>query len=205
MKKTMIIAVLLLSVGLSSFTWAQKEYGLPAGTKAPDFSASNYLGQTVNLSEYYAEGPIVLLFYRGAWCPYCNRQLKDFQDHLDGFEPFNAAVIAISVDTTEFAAQSAREYNLDFEVVGNPDASILQDYNLVYQVPEDLNKKYREEYGINLKEHSGREDGIIAVPAIMIIDANGRIVYSYANEDYKVRKSAEEIIEELKKIYPSEE
>ncbi len=202
MKKFFPLCLALAVIAFIEPVAAQKEYGLPKDTQAPDFLAKNYLGQPVQLSEYYEEGPVVLLFYRGGWCPYCNRQLKNFQDNLNRFEPYNAAVIAVSVDTPENATQTAQENVLDFEIISNPQADILTSYNLTFQVSAELKEKYLKEYNIDLEKYSGRTDGIIAVPAIFIIDRNGKIVYSYVNEDYQVRKTAQEILDELNKFFP---
>lgn len=202
MKKlgALFLTAFLITFPVGSF--AQKTYGLAVGTQAPDFSAQNYLGQKVTLSDYAKEGPVILLFYRGAWCPYCTLQLKNFQDNLSQFEPYNAAIIAISVDTPEYAAVVAEKQKIDFEIISNPQADILTSYNLVFEVPEDLRNKYFNEYKIDLKAHSGRTDGIIAVPAVFIVDSSQKVVYAYANEDYKIRKSAEDILSELQQYFP---
>lgn len=202
MRKWVFTFFLLSALSLTTFSWAQKIYGLPVGTPAPDFIARNYLDQPVKLSEYYTEGPVVLIFYRGGWCPYCNRHLKELQDNLHAFVSHNAAIIAVSVDTPENVAKTAQENALDFEIISNPSADILTSYNLAYQLSADLKEKYLKEYNIDLEKYSGRTDGIIAVPAVFIIDQTGKIVYAYANEDYKVRKIPQEILDELDTLFP---
>lgn len=198
MKKMFLSLLFLLMLG--SLSSAQEMPGLKVGDLAPDFVANDFRGEKIQLSQYYADGPVILIFYRGSWCPYCNAQLQQLQSNLVEFRKYNASVIAVSVDKIDKAAEAVEGYDLEFEVVSNPEGDILERYGLMYQVPDELNKKYKEQYNIDLEAASGRTDHVIAIPATYIIDIDGTIVFAYANEDYKVRTSSEEIIEELKKI-----
>lgn len=168
--------------------------------KAPDFEALNYEGKMVRLSQFYKKGPVVFVFYRGGWCPYCNLQLKQLQLNLDEFKKYNASLIAISVDKPVKAAETVKNLSLGFDAISDQQTNILKDYNLAYKVPDTLNAKYKDQYGIDLEAASGRTDHVISIPATYIIDQTGRIVFAYANEDYKVRTSPEEILAELEKL-----
>lgn len=198
MRKIFLISSMLLFY--ASILFAQSLPGLNVGNKAPDFEALNYKGEKVGLSQFYEKGPVVLIFYRGGWCPYCNLQLKQLQAKLDDFKQYNAFVIAVSVDKIQSTAKTIEDNDLGFEVISNPEGDILKAYNLVYKVPDELTKKYREQYNIDLEAASGRTDHVIAIPATFIIDQKGIIVFAYANEDYKVRTSPEEILQELEKL-----
>ena len=171
--------------------------GLTVGTAAPDFTAPAYDGKTVTLSELYKKGPVVLIFYRGAWCPYCNLHLKSFQTRLSDLQKLGASVVAVSVDKPEYGTKVVKEGLIDFPVVSDSQTDILKAYNVIYQVPADLAAKYRVAYKIDLEAHSGRADHVIAVPATYVIDSSGKIVFAYANADYKVRTQPEEVIEFL--------
>jgi len=185
----------LVSSGLAA------EPGLKAGSKAPDFKAVNYEGDAVTLSEYLDEGPVVLLFYRGGWCPYCNRQLQEYQGRIEEFDELGAAIIAVSVDQPSNQLKTVAEKKLSFEVISDPQARILKLYNLVYQVPDELVTVYREKYNIDLEAWSGQKNHMIAIPATFVIDADGTIRYAYANEDYKIRPPAEEILKVLESFW----
>lgn len=174
--------------------------GLQTGQKAPDFIAKSYTGAKVSLSSALDDGPVVLVFYRGAWCPYCNLHLKQLQDSLETFEEQGATLIAISVDKADKAAETVAKGHLEFEVITDSQADILKAYGVVYQVPEDMAKKYKESYSIDLEGHSGRTDHIIAQAATYVINQEGIIVFAYANEDYKVRAQPEAILEALKSL-----
>lgn len=174
--------------------------GLQAGIQAPDFEAVTHKGEAIKLSDINKNGPIVLIFYRGGWCMYCNRQLQELQSRLGDFEAQGASIVAISVDLQENAAKSVEAKELGFTVISDPEANLLELYNLIYKVPDDLAKKYKEEYSIDLEAASGRSDHVIAIPAAYVIDRDGRIVFAYANRDYKVRANTDEILGVLKEL-----
>ncbi len=172
--------------------------GLQAGEQASDFTAVNYKGEKVVFSDYYKDGPVVLIFYRGGWCMFCNKQLHAFQQSIEEFEELGVKIVALSVDQQDVAAKYVADKEFDFEIISNPEANILRMYDLVYEVPQDLRKKYKEEYKIDLQKASGRVDGIIAIPATYIVEQGGLITFAYANEDYRIRKSPQEILHILK-------
>jgi len=197
MKKIITFGLMMLFVATSIV--AQEEPGLKSGIQAPDFEALSHQGDPVHLSHIYNEGPVVLVFYRGGWCMYCNRQLQALQSRFDDFKSYGASIVAVSVDLQENAAKSVEEKELEFTVISDPEAHLLELYNLVFQVPDDTVKQY-EGYGIDLKAASGRDDHIISVPATYVIDQSGQIVYAHANRDYKIRPSLDEILDVLKSL-----
>jgi len=198
--RNLIFSCMIFAVFASSL-YAEEMPGLQVGTQAPDFEAPNYKGEEVQLSQLYSNGPVVLIFYRGGWCPVCNVQLLQLQSRLEDFKKYNASLVTVSVDKIEKAAATVKDKGLDFEVISNPQGDILEAYGLIYRVPDELNKKYKEQYNIDLEAASGRTDHVIAIPATYIIDTKGTIVFAYANEDYKVRTSVEKILQELKIIH----
>jgi len=179
---------------------SNNEIGLQVGTTAPDFTGETYRGTTVRLSDLYLNGPVVLIFYRGAWCPYCNLHLKAFQGKFTEFKDLGVTILAVSVDKPQYAQKTVQDDALGFEVISDPGAEILEKYNVIYRVPPDLANKYLNEYKIDLQIHSGRNDHIIAVPATYVIDKTGKIVFAYTNEDYKVRTQPQEIIDFLRSL-----
>jgi len=198
MKKIFILS--LMALFLIGPAIAEETLGLQTGIQAPDFKAVTYQGETIQLSEINQKGPIVLVFYRGGWCIYCNRQLQELQSRLEDFNAQGASVVAISVDLQENAANTVEEKELGFTVISDPDAKLLELYNLIFQVPDELAKKYKEEYSIDLEAYSGRTDHVISIPATYVIDRDGKIVFAYANRDYKVRTSSEKILEVLQSL-----
>ena len=195
MKK--IILWCLLAGVLTAQAQAQTDRGLKAGTLAPNFETVNVLGDPVRLADLTAKGPVVLLFYRGGWCWHCNIQLKAFQKQLVNFQKRQTSIVAISVDTLENAAKFVKDKGFDFQVVSHPEADLLKQYDVVFHVPEETARKYKKKYKVDLVAASGRTDYLIAVPAVYVIDQTGTIVFAYANEDYTIRKTPQEILKVL--------
>jgi len=198
MKRLLIICLIVLF--FITPVIAEEQPGLQAGIQAPDFEAVTHKGEKIKLSDINKNGPVVLIFYRGGWCMYCNMQLQELQSRLSDFEAQGALIVAISVDLQENAAKSVEEKELGFTVISDPEANLLELYNVIYKVPDDLAKKYKEEYKIDLEAASGRNDHIISIPATYVIDQSSKIVFAYANRDYKIRKSPDEILDVLKSI-----
>lgn len=178
--------------------------GLSVGDSAPDFTAPTYDGGMVTLSSAYAKGPVVLIFYRGAWCPFCSLHLKSFQEKKSEFDLLGASIIAVSVDKPEYLKQMSDKNALSFSVVSDAQAEILKNYHVLYTVPAELAEKYKNEYQIDLEAHSGRSDHTIAVPATYVIAPGGKIIFAYSNEDYKVRTKPEEVLDVLKAMTGSQ-
>lgn len=196
--KTFILSMVMIVC--ATVVSAQNTPGLNVGDQAPDFTALTYENQSVTLSDYYKNGPVVLIFYRGAWCPYCNVHLKSFQGRISDFENLGAKIVAVSVDKPEYVKKTVQQEGLSFDVVSDAEGDILHAYNVVFTVPEELAQKYKNEYKIDLEAHSGRGDHVIAVPATYVIDTKGQIVFANANLDYKVRSTPQEVVEILKNL-----
>ncbi len=188
---------------LTTYCWAEESVvmpGLQVGDMALDFSAPNYEGSKVILFDELEKGPVVLVFYRGGWCMYCNKQLHELQSRLNDFKAQGASIIALSVDQVKKASETVEKKSLGFNVISNPGADILEEYGLTYRVPDELAVKYKKEYKIDLEEHSGEAHHTIAIPATYVISPEGTIVYAYANEDYKIRSSIDDVIASLKEL-----
>lgn len=177
------------------------KYGLAPGSPAPLFKAAADSGITYDLEKEIKQGPVVLVFYRGGWCPYCSKHLNELKKALPDIEKRGATLAAISVDRVEKALETQEKQEVGFPLLSDPDAEIVKKYRLAFTLDEATLGKY-ETYGINIEDASGRTHHQIAVPAVYIIGVQGRIEWAYLNEDYKVRAENEMIIaalDELKK------
>jgi peroxiredoxin len=194
-----LVITVLLTGGLvlaqsDGISIGEDEIGLSVGTSAPDFTGETYRGNALTLSDLYNNGPVVLVFYRGAWCPYCNVHLRAFQNNIEKFRDLGASIVAVSVDKPQYATKTVSDEALDFEVISDPGAEILERYNVVFRVPEHLAEKYLQEYNIDLEAHSGRSDHVIAFPASYVIDEDGTIIFADVNLDYKVRTDPDALL-----------
>jgi peroxiredoxin len=189
------LALLLILFSTPVFS---ADYGLIKGAEAPQFSVNDIQGKKVDLAQQAAQGPVVIVFYRGGWCPYCNLQLRNLEAKVAPvLKKHKAKLIAISVDKVDEALKTANKEKLTFQVVSDPDAEILKAYNVRYKVPETLVKKYKDSYKIDLEASSGRKHHVIAVPAVYVVGPKRVIAFAYANEDYKVRAQEKDIIKAL--------
>lgn len=191
--------VLTLLVFISVPTFA-KEFGLPVGKKAPQIKMTDVDGENFNLKKTLKAGPVVLVFYRGGWCPYCNLQLRNLQSEVVPLlEKHKATLVAVSVDRLDEASKTKKNESLGMRVLSDPTASLIKKYNVVNKVSMNLVKKYKSKYKIDLEKSSGEKHHIIAVPAVFVIETDGNITFSYANEDYKTRAQTKDILSALSK------
>ncbi|MCA1010266.1 peroxiredoxin-like family protein [Halobacillus halophilus] len=173
--------------------------GLSEGEKAPNFNLPDAKGNTIELYKQLEEGPVILTFYRGGWCPYCNMELRAYQEILDDIHDSGGELIAISPEQPDHSLSTAEKNDLQFHVVSDVGNETANQYNLIYQLPDYLIEVYKEK-GLRVDEHNGDEAWTLPVSATYVIDQDGTIVYEYTKEDYKDRAEPSEVLEQLKKV-----
>ncbi len=167
------------------------------GDTLPQISLKNQKEEVVSLTDKLNEGKkLVLSFYRGGWCPYCNIQLKALQEILPEIEEKGAELIAITPETPDNSLSTIEKNELSFTVLSDIDNKVADNLNLAYQLPSELNDIYLQ-FGINLEESQGNTDRSVPLAATYVIDANGKAVYHFYHEDYKLRANPKEILEVL--------
>jgi len=170
---------------------------LKTGDKIPEIELLNATGKKVSIQELLKNNKIVLSFYRGGWCPYCNLELKALQQQQQEFDKLGAKLVAISPETPDNSLTTSEKNNLSFEVLSDLDNKIAKEFNLVFTLPEDLREVYNS-FGINLVQSNGNNDHQLPISATYIIDQDGTIKYDFIKEDYKERADPQEIINSLK-------
>ncbi len=171
--------------------------GLTVGQKAKDFKLSNALGQDIVLYDELAKGPVVLIFYRGGWCPFCNIQLKAYQQLLPEIQAQGAQLIAISPQKPDHSLSFQEKEGLEFQVLSDPHGIVTAKYNLLFDVPQGA-KEVMESFGLDLAEYNHTSKWILPVPATFMIDENATIRSAYVNPSFMQRQSPEEIIQALR-------
>ena len=170
------------------------------GEKAPDFILPNPLGKDVQLSDLLSKGPVVVTFYRGSWCPYCNLQLRALQAKLNEIESLGATLVAISPEVPDASMTKNEISNMDFTVLSDQDAKVASQYGVAWEVPEFLLDHMRIDRELDLKEINNGNGSVLPIPATFIIGTNGLVQWNYVNVDYRTRSEPDEIIEALKSI-----
>lgn len=172
---------------------------LQVGDRAPDFELPNATGGTVRLSERLAEGPVVLTFYRGAWCPYCNTQLRDYQEALDRIRAAGASLVAVSPQTPDGSMSMQQKNDLRFAVLSDVGNEVSRAYGLVFQVDRATRERYQA-VGIELDSINGTGAWELPVPATYVVHPDGTIAYAFVEADYTRRASARQVLDALAEL-----
>lgn len=168
--------------------------GLEVGEAAPEVSTTDTDGETVELLGLADEGESLLVFfYRGGWCPFCNFQVREMTEAYDRFDDRDVVPVAISVDKPERGAETEQAYEIPYPVLTDPDLTVHEAFDVTYEAGEQEVEKLREG-GMDIEEASGREHNIYAIPSVFVIDAEGTVRWAHANRDYQVRPSPEQLV-----------
>jgi peroxiredoxin len=174
--------------------------GLKVDERAPDFTLPNAFGKPVSLSTQLDKGPVVLSFYRGAWCPYCNLELKALHGALPHFERLGATLIAVTPQQPDKSLEQVKQDNYPFEILSDLDSTVMRDYRLYFTVPDELSNLYRDRFGLDLAAYNGPGRYELPVPGTFVIDTNGIVRAAFADTDYKRRMEPADIIAALQSL-----
>lgn len=166
------------------------------GDKAPDFSLNNAVGNPVSLSEYLKKGDVVLTWYRGGWCPYCNLTLHALQQELPKFKANGANLIALTPELPDESISTSEKHELEFEVLSDIGNQVAREYGIVFQLTDEVAEIYNRSFGLN--EYNGDESNELPLAATYIINQEGIIVYAFLDADYRNRAEPSELTEFLK-------
>jgi len=196
MPKFFFAVILLLS---QQFLSAQeKPEGLFINSKAPDFKANDQYGNEIRLKEILKDSLVVLVFYRGQWCPFCNRQLKRLEDSLSFIKSKGARLIAVTPEQPEYISKTIEKTKASYPLLYDKDMKIMKAYAVSFEVDERTVSRYKNA-DIDLATANGQKDKVyLPIPAVYIISKEGSVLYRYFDADYKKRPSVKEIIDYLK-------
>lgn len=174
---------------------------LKVGQPAPSFTLPDALGNSVSLSTLLASGPVVISFYRGEWCPFCNIQLRALQQALPAMKQLGASLVAISPEKPDHAIVAAEKNNLTFPVLTDFSNNVARQFGIVFQVGQELQEFSRNVFKNDLALRNGENSYELPVPATYVIDASGIIRFAHVEVNYMTaRAEPEEIIAALKTI-----
>jgi peroxiredoxin len=195
MKKLLLSVSVLLSTLLIHAQTEPK--GLNVNDTAPDFSAKDQDGKLINLKDQLKNGAVVLVFYRGQWCPFCNRQLKKLEDSLSLITGKGASLIAVSPEKPENIAKTIEKTNASYPILFDDGLTIMKSYDVAFAVDDKTIEKYKG-YGIDFSQVNGSTNGAnLPVPAIYVINKEGKIVFRHFDKNYTKRASVAEILQYL--------
>ncbi len=168
------------------------------GDAALDAKLMGWNGEAVQLSELWTEGPIVLMWYRGGWCPYCNLQLQAMQKALKAIEGTGAKLVVLTPELPEKAKETAAANDVDFVALHDEGNATARKYGLVFPLAESIVPLYRDR--LKLAEYNGSDAMELPLSATYVIGKGGRITYAFLDADYKKRAEPADVVAAVRKL-----
>lgn len=194
MKSYITLIALFLSLSVSSQINSDH---LNIGELAPDIVGKDQNGKLINSKELLKEHQILLIFYRGNWCPYCKKHLSSLASHLKEFQDKGVFVIVVTPEKVEKTQETGNEFNDDFSIIHDVGNKIMTAYEVAFAVDEQSVPKYYEKITERINEYNEDNNNVLPVPATYMIDQSGKIVYVHYDPDYKNRSDLDEILKSL--------
>jgi peroxiredoxin len=172
--------------------------GLAPGETVTNFSIEQHTGDLVSFDSLKQKSTLLVIFYRGGWCPYCNVQIRQLTNAYPQFSERRILPVLISSDKPDASSLATKTYNIPFPVLSDPDMVAHDIFKVTMQITEELEKTYRE-YGIVLQDWSGKTHRKFAVASAFIVDQQGVIQWSHTALDYKTRPSVRQLLRAIDK------
>ena len=177
------------------------EKALKIGENIPDFSLPNGSRETIAIQSLLGQHSLIITFYRGQWCPYCNLELRAFQEALPEIKKLNAQVVGISPQTPDYSLSTQQRNDLEFELLSDIINHMARSFGLVFRLSETMEKLYRK-YNMILSRYNGDESWELPVPGTFVVDRKGVIQGRFVNADYTQRTEPAEVID-VSPVQPS--
>jgi peroxiredoxin len=169
---------------------------LKVGDVAPDFTLPNAVGETVSLAELLTSGPVIISFYRGGWCPYCNLELRALQARLGDVRAAGGELVAISPEHPDSSLDTAEKNALEFPVLSDVGNEVARTFRLVHQInPEWVS--YQLSIGIDVAARNASDVAEVPLPATYVVGQDGIITYALVDADYTKRAEPDDVLRAL--------
>jgi peroxiredoxin len=173
-------------------------HALQEGADAPNFRLPNAQGGSVELNTLLRRGPVVLLFYRGQWCPYCNLVLRAYEKALPQFEALGANLVAVSPQTPDNSFRTAEKNELSYPVLSDVGLHVSRAYGLAFDLPTELVELYQRRWNNDLVKWNGEGGWSLPIPATYLIGRDSRVVLAHIDPDYRERLDPEIVLARLR-------
>lgn len=173
-----------------------KQNSLQKGDYIKDTILTDLKGNNVLLSSFIQNDYLILNFYRGGWCPYCNMELRAYEKLSPKFKKLNIDIIGISAELPSFTNETTLKNAISFPVVTDKNAQLMKKIGLIFQLDEASKKEY-DNFGLDLSKFHGNIHNELPVPAIYVVDKTMKIIYTHFNEDYMSRLEPTDLLKTL--------
>ncbi len=194
MKNVLSIVILMLTISLTA--QINNEH-LKVGESAPQIIGIDQNGKKINSTEILKHNKILMIFYRGNWCPHCKKHLGSLQEHLNEFTKKGVFVMVITPESEERTKETAEKWKTNFSIIHDVDNKIMNDYKVVFEVNKENVSNYYGYVTNKVAAYNVENNNVLPVPATYIIDQNGKISYVQYDPDYKNRSDFSEILKSL--------
>jgi peroxiredoxin len=171
-----------------------EQRALKAGEAVPRLTLPDALGRSVTLESLWRQGPLVVVFYRGGWCPYCNLELRAWQQQLPALQQLAATLVAISPQTPDNSLSTAEKNELAFTVLSDSALGAAQAFGVAFELAPELVALYSQ-VGNDLPTPNGNGQWVLPIPATFVISPQGRVVYAHVEADYRERAEPAQVLE----------
>lgn len=169
---------------------------ISTGDMFPDFSLPNTNNEIVELKELLQNGKVIIAFFRGSWCPYCNLELKALQDNLKQITDKNVTLVAVSPQTSDYSEELKSNHNLEFELLTDKNNTLAKQLGVAFELQNYVIPVYSS-LGIELSTYNENNNNELPVPAVFVIDTNGSIIYKFVDTNYMNRINIQELTAQL--------
>lgn len=166
------------------------------GDKLANFSLPNQLGNQIDLNELLANGPVVMKFYRGGWCPYCNLDLPAYQAILPQIKEAGATLVAVTPELPDSSLSTAEKHALAYDVLTDEGSRYAEAIKIMFTLQPEIVELY-ELFELDIDKHNGREQYNMPLAATFVVDTDGTVAYSFVRVDYTERAEPADILEVL--------
>ncbi|MFG0243176.1 MAG: peroxiredoxin-like family protein [Phycisphaerales bacterium JB054] len=173
---------------------------IAVGRPAPGFVLPDANGAPVSLSALLADGPVVISFYRGSWCPYCNLQLRAMQGRLDEIEALGGRLVAISPEIPDESLSLIERAALRFSVLSDKDAQVAAQYGVAWKVPEPILDHMRNDRGLDLTRINDGNDTVLPIPATFVVSSDAIVAWRFVDVDYRHRAEPDDVVAALRAL-----
>ena len=177
----------------------QAERSIKVGDRAPDFTLPDADGNSVSSGSMLEKGPLVVTFYRGVWCPYCNFDLQSIEAAADDIRSTGANIVSISPQTAANSRRSQRDNNVSFPILSDKHGKTANAFGIRFQLPDDLKALYTQ-FGTDLAVINEDPSWTLPMPARYVIGQDGVIAYAEVSPDYTIRPDPSELMPALQRL-----